>query len=421
MKIISIIGIGYVGLPLAIEFSKTHKVIGFDLNKSRIKELKKCIDSTGEVEKKDLKAAGNLFFSFQERSISESDFFIITVPTPINKINKPDLNPLKEACKLVGKYLTKDSTVILESTVYPGLTEEVCVPILERFSGYKMNKDFFVGYSPERINPGDKSHRLVDINKIVSGSNEKAKRKVSSLYKTIINADVIEVNSIKVAEAAKVIENTQRDINIALMNELSIIFDRLDIDTKEVLDAASTKWNFLPFSPGLVGGHCISVDPYYLTFKAQKVGYEPDVVLSGRKINDSMGQRVAERTLNLLRKKSSISSKTNILILGFTFKENCPDVRNTKVIDIFKTLKRRNIKVEIFDPEADSKEVKNLYQINLVKDEKKLKNYDAVIIAVAHDKFKKMSLKKIKSFCKTNGVIFDVKSIFEKHEVDGRL
>ncbi len=421
MKNISVIGIGYVGLPLAIEFSKIHKVIGFDSNPTRIKELRSHFDSTGEVDTRELQNKKNLFFSTKEKSISGSDFFIITVPTPINKLKKPDLAPLKEACKLVGKYLRNDSTVIIESTVYPGLTEEVCVPILENTSGLKINKDFFVGYSPERINPGDKNHRLVEIKKIVSGSNKKAKRIVASLYKSIIKADVIEVNSIKVAEAAKVIENTQRDINIALMNELAVIFEKLNIDTKEVLDAASTKWNFLPFSPGLVGGHCISVDPYYLTFKAQKVGYEPDVVLSGRKINDSMGQRVAERTLNFLRKKSSISSKTNILILGFTFKENCPDVRNTKVIDIFKTLRRRNINVEIFDPEADSKEVKNLYQINLVKDEKKLKNFDAVIIAVAHDKFKKMSLKKIKSFCKTNSVIFDVKSIFEKHEVDGRL
>lgn len=421
METISIIGVGYVGLPLAVEFSNFYKVTGFDLNPSRIEELNNFSDSTGEVETEDLKSADNLNFSFDSEDLKGSDYYIVTVPTPITKSKKPDLEPLKSACNLLGGLISEGVTIIFESTVYPGLTEEICIPILERVSGLKLNDDFYVGYSPERINPGDKSHRLVDINKIVSGSNEKAKRKVSSLYKTIINADVIEVNSIKVAEAAKIIENTQRDINIALMNELSVIFDRLDIDTKEVLDAASTKWNFLPFSPGLVGGHCISVDPYYLTFKAQKVGYEPDVVLSGRKINDSMSQRVAERTLNLLRKKSSISSKTNILILGFTFKENCPDVRNTKVIDIFKTLRRRNINVEIFDPEADSKEVKNLYQINLVKDEKKLKNFDAVIIAVAHDKFKKMSLKKIKSFCKTNSVIFDVKSIFEKHEVDGRL
>ncbi|MFL2776355.1 MAG: nucleotide sugar dehydrogenase [Gammaproteobacteria bacterium] len=421
METISIIGVGYVGLPLAVEFSNFYKVTGFDLNPSRIEELNNFSDSTGEVETEDLKSADNLKFSFDSEDLKGSDYYIVTVPTPITKSKKPDLEPLKSACNLLGGLISEGVTIIFESTVYPGLTEEICIPILERVSGLKLNDDFDVGYSPERINPGDKSHRLVDINKIVSGSNEKAKRKVSSLYKTIINADVIEVNSIKVAEAAKIIENTQRDINIALMNELSVIFDRLDIDTKEVLDAASTKWNFLPFSPGLVGGHCISVDPYYLTFKAQKVGYEPDVVLSGRKINDSMSQRVAERTLNLLRKKSSISSKTNILILGFTFKENCPDVRNTKVIDIFKTLRRRNINVEIFDPEADSKEVKNLYQINLVKDEKKLKNFDAVIIAVAHDKFKKMSLKKIKSFCKTNSVIFDVKSIFEKHEVDGRL
>ncbi len=421
METISIIGVGYVGLPLAVEFSNFYKVTGFDLNPSRIEELNNFSDSTGEVETEDLKSADNLNFSFDSEDLKGSDYYIVTVPTPITKSKKPDLEPLKSACNLLGGLISEGVTIIFESTVYPGLTEEICIPILERVSGLKLNDDFDVGYSPERINPGDKSHRLVDINKIVSGSNEKAKRKVSSLYKTIINADVIEVNSIKVAEAAKIIENTQRDINIALMNELSVIFDRLDIDTKEVLDAASTKWNFLPFSPGLVGGHCISVDPYYLTFKAQKVGYEPDVVLSGRKINDSMSQRVAERTLNLLRKKSSISSKTNILILGFTFKENCPDVRNTKVIDIFKTLRRRNINVEIFDPEADSKEVKNLYQINLVKDEKKLKNFDAVIIAVAHDKFKKMSLKKIKSFCKTNSVIFDVKSIFEKHEVDGRL
>ena len=421
METISIIGVGYVGLPLAVEFSNFYKVTGFDLNPSRIEELNNFSDSTGEVETEDLKSADNLNFSFDSEDLKGSDYYIVTVPTPITKSKKPDLEPLKSACNLLGGLISEGVTIIFESTVYPGLTEEICIPILERVSGLKLNDDFDVGYSPERINPGDKSHRLVDINKIVSGSNEKAKRKVSSLYKTIINADVIEVNSIKVAEAAKIIENTQRDINIALMNELSVIFDRLDIDTKEVLDAASTKWNFLPFSPGLVGGHCISVDPYYLTFKAQKVGYEPDVVLSGRKINDSMSQRVAERTLNLLRKKSSISSKTNILILGFTFKENCPDVRNTKVIDIFKTLRRRNINVEIFDPEADSKEVKNLYQINLVKDEKKLKDFDAVIIAVAHDKFKKMSLKKIKSFCKTNSVIFDVKSIFEKHEVDGRL
>ena len=284
-----------------------------------------------------------------------------------------------------------------------------------------MNKDFFVGYSPERINPGDKNRRLVEIKKIVSGSNKKAKRLVSSLYKSIIKADVIEVNSIKVAEAAKVIENTQRDINIALMNELAVIFEKLNIDTKEVLDAASTKWNFLKFSPGLVGGHCIGVDPYYLTYKAKEIGYKPEVVLAGRKINDSMGKRVANKTLKLLQKKIEISEKTKILILGFTFKENCPDIRNTRVIDIYNSLKKRNIKVDIYDPEAKIAEVKKLYDINLVKDEEKLKNYDAVIIAVAHDKFKKMTIEKINEFCKTNRVIFDVKSIFEKHEVDGRL
>ena len=421
MKKISIIGVGYVGLPLAVEFSKIHKVVGFDLNSSRIEELNNHKDSTGEVASKELKTAKNLIFSSDKNSISNSDFFIITVPTPIDKFKKPDLNFLKTACKLSGENLKKNSTVIIESTVYPGLTEEVCIPILEGISGLKINKDFFVGYSPERINPGDKEHRLIDIKKIVSGSNKIAKKKISKLYKSIIKAEVIEVSSIKVAEAAKVIENTQRDINIALMNELAVIFEKLDIDTKEVLDAASTKWNFLEFSPGLVGGHCISVDPYYLTYKAQEIGYEPEVVLAGRKINDSMGKRVADKVLKLLRKKIKISSNTKVLIMGITFKENCSDIRNTKVLDIFKFLKKRNIKVDIFDPEADPIEVKKTYDIDLIKEEKKLKNYDAVIISVAHSKFKKMKINKIKKFCKSNNVIFDVKSIFNKDEVDGRL
>ena len=420
MKTISVIGVGYVGLPLAVEFSKFYKVIGFDLNPSRIEELNKFSDSTGEVEAEDLKSAGNLKFSFNSEDLKGSDYYIVTVPTPITKTKEPDLEPLKSACTLLGGVISKGVTIVFESTVYPGLTEEICVPILERVSGLKLNDEFYVGYSPERINPGDKEHRLVDIKKIVSGSNETAKKTVSKLYSTIINAGIVEVNSIRVAEAAKVIENTQRDLNIALMNELSVIFHQLGIDTKEVLDAASTKWNFLPFQPGLVGGHCISVDPYYLTYKAQEIGYQPEVVLAGRKINDSMGERIASRFFKLLLAKQSTPNH-KALIMGFTFKENCPDVRNTRVVDIYSELQNFGVETQIYDPFADKEQVKKEYGIDIQNSLQDLGGFGGVIVAVAHDVFKEMSVDKIKDLCDENGIIFDVKSLFPQSQVDARL
>jgi UDP-N-acetyl-D-galactosamine dehydrogenase len=417
---ICIIGLGYVGLPLAVEFGKKYETLGFDINQSRVDELNRGIDNTFEVESDQLKQSKQLTFSNQSTSIVGYDFYIVTVPTPINKHNQPDLNPLKKASELLGNVITKDSIVIYESTVYPGATEEVCVPILEQHSQMKVNEDFYVGYSPERINPGDKSHRLPSILKVTSGSTPETAEKVDKLYQSIITAGTFKASSIKVAEAAKVIENTQRDVNIALINELSIIFNRLDIDTLEILEAAGTKWNFLPFRPGLVGGHCIGVDPYYLTHKAQSVGYHPEMILAGRRLNDSMGKYVVSQLVKgMLRKRIQVE-QAKVLIMGLTFKENCPDLRNTKVIDIVHELNEYHINVDIVDPLCCKEAALKEYGIALI-DEPKKNQYDAIILAVAHDEFKLLTEQKIKSYGKKDHVLYDLKYILNKDTVDMRL
>jgi UDP-N-acetyl-D-galactosamine dehydrogenase len=417
---IAIIGLGYVGLPLAVEFGKKYETLGFDINQSRVDELNRGIDNTFEVESDQLKQSKQLTFSNQSTSIVGYDFYIVTVPTPINKHNQPDLNPLKKASELLGNVITKDSIVIYESTVYPGATEEVCVPILEQHSQMKVNEDFYVGYSPERINPGDKSHRLPSILKVTSGSTPETAEKVDKLYQSIITAGTFKASSIKVAEAAKVIENTQRDVNIALINELSIIFNRLDIDTLEILEAAGTKWNFLPFRPGLVGGHCIGVDPYYLTHKAQSVGYHPEMILAGRRLNDSMGKYVVSQLVKgMLRKRIQVE-QAKVLIMGLTFKENCPDLRNTKVIDIVHELNEYHINVDIVDPLCCKEAALKEYGIALI-DEPKKNQYDAIILAVAHDEFKLLTEQKIKSYGKKDHVLYDLKYILNKDTVDMRL
>ena len=419
-KVISIIGLGYVGLPLAVAFAKKYKVIGFDINKKRIEELKKGYDRTREVSEKELKSV-NIKYTSNINDLKEANIHIITVPTPIDKHKNPDLRPLIEATKSVASILKKGDIVIYESTVFPGCTEEVCVPILEQVSGLVFNKDFFVGYSPERINPGDKKHTLTNIVKITSGSTKEIAKKIDKLYASIIEAGTYLAPSIKVAEAAKVIENAQRDINIAFVNELALIFDRLNIDTLEVLKAAGTKWNFIPFKPGLVGGHCIGVDPYYLAYKAKEVGYHPEVILAGRRINDYIGIFVANKVIKLMIKKSHIINKSKVLILGITFKENCPDVRNSKVVDVINELKEFGCKVDVYDPVADREEVKKEYSIDLL-DKVDFKNYDAIILAVAHDEFKKLEpqIKKAKEENKSL-VVYDVKGLLDKNLVDARL
>lgn len=415
-EIICVIGLGYVGLPLAVEFGKKYKTIGFDINPKRIEELKNGIDRTLEVSNEELKEAKNLSYTTNIDEIKDANIYIVTVPTPIDEYNNPDLTPLKKASQTVGKLLKKGDIVIYESTVYPGCTEEDCVPILEKESGLKFNVDFFCGYSPERINPGDKEHRLTTIKKVTSGSTPEIADKIDRLYKSIIPAGTHRVSSIKVAEAAKVIENAQRDINIAFVNELAIIFDRMGIDTLEVLEAAGTKWNFLPFKPGLVGGHCIGVDPYYLTYKAEGLGYHAQVILAGRRINDSMGSFVANKTIKLMIKKGKKIDKANVLVLGITFKENCPDIRNSRVIDIINELKEFGCNIDVYDPWADSLEVEKEYGFRLKENLKS--KYDAVILAVAHNQFKNIN---IKDFLSENGVVFDVKGILDRDLVDCRL
>ena len=419
---ISIIGLGYVGLPLAIEFSKNQEVIAFDIDKNRIAQLKKGIDKTQEVNKSQLKSK-NLTFTSNKNDLKESKVFIITVPTPINLKKEPDLKPLKEASKQVASFMTKGSLVIYESTVYPGLTEEVCVPILEKYSKLSYNKTFFCGYSPERINPGDSSRKLSSIIKIVSGSNEEITNQVDRLYSRIIKAGTFKASSIKVAEAAKVIENTQRDLNIALMNELSILFNHLDIDTHEVLAAAETKWNFVPFKPGLVGGHCIGVDPYYLTYKAKNIGLKADVIMAGRKTNDEMSTYVAKEVEKafLSNSKRSTLKEAKILILGMTFKEDCKDIRNTKVVDIYNKLSKKGALVKIFDPWVDKREAERLYKVKCLKNFPKKGKFDGIIIAVAHSQFKKLKINKLKSLLHENGIIYDVKSIYPRSDTDGSL
>ena len=407
---LAVIGLGYVGLPLLIEFAKRFPCTGYDIHQQRVDELTRAIDVTNEMTPTELKAASNARYSSELSAIRDANVYIVTVPTPIDQQKRPDFGPLEKASTAVGGALNKGDVVVYESTVYPGATEEVCVPILEKVSGLKFNQDFFVGYSPERINSGDKLHRLPTIVKVTSGSTPETADFVDALYRQIITAGTHKVSSLKVAEAAKVIENTQRDLNIALINELCIIFEKIGIDTEEVLKAAGTKWNFLNFRPGLVGGHCISVDPYYLTHKAQQIGYHPDVILAGRKINDNMGYYIAERVIKLLTRKRIHVVDSRILVLGFAFKENCPDLRNTRVIDVVKGLQEFNAQVDIHDPWVSHAEARHEYGVELIKDIVP-GSYDAVIVAVAHESFKKGGLELVQSYCKPAGMIFDVKYI----------
>lgn len=423
---IAVIGLGYVGLPLAVEFAKKYQVVGFDINVNRINELAGGTDSTLEVEDAVLQSVltttksntGNgLFVTSALSDMGDCNVFIVTVPTPTDKNNRPVLTPLIKASESVGKVLKKGDIVIYESTVYPGVTEDECVPVLEQVSGLKMNIDFYVGYSPERINPGDKEHTVSKILKVTSGSTKESAEIIDQLYKSVITAGTYKASSIRVAEAAKVIENSQRDINIAFVNELSKIFNKMGIDTHEVLAAASTKWNFLPFKPGLVGGHCIGVDPYYLAQKAQEVGYHPEIILAGRRLNDSMGSYVAAEVIKLMVKKDIPVKSAKILVLGITFKENCPDIRNTKVIDIINELKSYNTLVDVYDPWANPEEVDHEYQITAFRELPKSK-YDAVILAVAHKEFLDLDLNYFK---KTNAIVYDVKAILNRNIIDGRL
>jgi len=417
---IAIIGLGYVGLPLAVEFGKHYSTIGFDINTQRINELRDGVDNTLEVESEELQASSQLSFTNQLNDIEDCNCYIVTVPTPVDKHRQPDLSPLRGASKSIAAVISKGDTVIYESTVYPGATEEVCIPIIEAESGLKFNTDFFAGYSPERINPGDKEHRVTTILKVTSGSTPEVADYVDSLYASIITAGTHKASSIKVAEAAKVIENTQRDLNIALVNELSLIFHRLGIDTLEVLEAAGTKWNFLPFRPGLVGGHCISVDPYYLTHKAQEIGYNPEVILAGRRINDGMGAHVVERVVKLMTQRRIHVVDSKILILGLAFKENCPDLRNTRVVDIIDELNGYHANIDVYDPWVNAEEAMEEYGIKLVESPT-AGDYDAIILAVGHNQFKTLGSEGIRAFGKENSVLFDVKYLLPKDEVDARL
>jgi UDP-N-acetyl-D-galactosamine dehydrogenase len=415
-----IVGLGYVGLPLAVEFGKKYRTIGFDLNSNRVDALISGTDSTLEVSSAELKEARQLEFTTDTGAIAVCNVFIVAVPTPIDAAKRPDFKPLEGASRTVAKALKKGDVVVFESTVYPGATEEVCVPLLEQGSGLKYNQDFFCGYSPERINPGDKLHRLPSIVKITSGSTPEAALFVDKLYKSIITAGTFPASSIKVAEAAKVIENTQRDVNIALINELALIFEKLDISTHEVLAAARTKWNFLPFSPGLVGGHCIGVDPYYLTHKAQEVGYHPNMILAGRRLNDNMGNYIASTVIKKMVKKGIDIANSRILVLGLTFKENCPDLRNTRVIDIIAEFAEYGISVDVYDPWVHSDEAFREYQIRLIEHLQE-DTYSGIVIAVAHQQFAEMTVSQLRKLCKNVSVIYDVKSLFPRDQVDGCL
>jgi UDP-N-acetyl-D-glucosamine/UDP-N-acetyl-D-galactosamine dehydrogenase len=416
MEKVGVIGLGYVGLPLATEFGKQLDTLGFDINKERIKELKEGYDRTLEVDAKELKESSKLRFSFDEEDLKSVNYFIITVPTPVDEFKTPDLSPLVSASKTVGAALKKGDIVIYESTVYPGCTEEVCVPVLEEISGLKFNVDFFCGYSPERINPGDKLHRVTTIKKVTSGSTPAVAEKVDQLYRKVIKAGTHKASSIKVAEAAKVIENSQRDINIAFVNELALIFERMNIDTHEVLEAAGTKWNFLPFKPGLVGGHCIGVDPYYLTHKAESLGYHPEVILAGRKINDNMGMHIASRVIKLMAQNQMPIHQADILVLGITFKENCPDIRNSKVVDVIRELQSFGTNVDVYDPQANAEEVKHEYGITLTPALKK--KYHAIVLTVSHTDFLTIELDSHKH---ANAVVFDVKGTMNKNTITARL
>ena len=428
---IAIIGLGYVGLPLAVEFAKKYQVVGFDINKTRINELRDNLDVTLETASEELElvnvssfdslnsSKAGLWLTNDLNEIAPSNFYIITVPTPVDKNNRPDLTPLYKASETVGQVLKKDDIVVYESTVFPGATEDECVPVLEKFSGLTFNKDFFVGYSPERINPGDKEHTVTKILKVTSGSTPEIGKYIDGIYKSIIVAGTHLAPSIKVAEAAKVIENSQRDINIAFVNELSKIFRLMDIDTNEVLEAAGTKWNFLPFKPGLVGGHCIGVDPYYLAQKAMELGYNPEIILAGRRLNDSMGPFVSQETVKMMIKKGIPVKDANVLVLGITFKEDCPDIRNSRAIDIVRELETYNVNVDVYDPWATVAAVKHEYGIDLISSLQDVhKKYDATIIAVSHEEFKELNLQ---NYLQENNVIFDVKSTLSKEKSHGRL
>lgn len=418
---IAVIGLGYVGLPLAVEFGKVREVVGFDINDGRIAELRGGADGTLEVGPEELAEAKRLSYTSSIEDLRECGVFIVTVPTPVDQANRPDMTPLVKASETVGKVMPAGAVVIYESTVYPGATEEICVPVLERFSGKTFNADFFCGYSPERINPGDKEHRLPTIKKVTSGSTDEVALAVDALYAQVIVAGTHRASSIKVAEAAKVIENTQRDVNIALMNELSLIFHKLGIDTLEVLQAAGTKWNFLPFRPGLVGGHCIGVDPYYLTHKAQEVGYHPEVILAGRRINDNMASHVADETVKLMLRKGLPVLGSKVLVLGLTFKENCPDVRNTKVVDIVSTLRGYNTQVDIFDPWISIADAHHEYGLDCLSQLPQAGQYDAIVLAVGHRQFVELGEAGIKALGRPGAVMFDVKGVLPLGAADGRL
>lgn len=417
---IAVIGLGYVGLPLAVEFGKQHSVIGFDINTSRITALTAGTDHTLEVSDEELAAATHLSYSSDIQALRDCNFFIVTVPTPIDSSKQPDLTPLVNASKAIGTLLKKDDIVVYESTVYPGATEEVCIPVLEEVSGLTYNQDFYAGYSPERINPGDKEHRVTNILKVTAGSTPEVASFVDKVYNLIITAGTHKAPSIKVAEAAKVIENTQRDVNIALINELAVIFNKMGIDTEAVLTAAGTKWNFLPFRPGLVGGHCIGVDPYYLTHKAQAIGYNPEIILAGRRLNDSMGEYVVTQLVKTMIKKRIQVEGAKVLVLGLSFKENCPDVRNTKVIDIVHELHEYNIEVDVYDPWIDANEAEREYDIVPIA-EPASNQYDGIILAVAHEQFVKMGIEKIRALGKDKHVLYDLKYLFAKEQTDIRL
>ena len=417
---IGIVGLGYVGLPLAVEFGKRFDTLGLDINVQRIEELKAGFDRSREVSGEELKTAQRLNYTADPGDLERCDVYIVTVPTPIDEYKRPDLTPLVKSSETVGRILAKGDIVIYESTVYPGATEEVCVPILEAQSGLVFNRDFYCGYSPERINPGDKEHRVINIKKVTSGSTPEVADFVDALYRTVIIAGTHKASSIKVAEAAKVIENTQRDVNIALINELAILFHKLGLNTLEVLEAAGSKWNFLPFRPGLVGGHCIGVDPYYLTHKAQEIGHHPEIILAGRRINDGMGEYVVQRLVKLMTRKRIHVSGANILLLGLTFKENCPDIRNTRVIDIIRELQSYHASVDVHDPWADADEARAEYGIELAQAVPK-GHYDAIVIAVAHNQFKAMGAEGIRAFANPGAVVFDIKNMLSRDAVDESL
>ena len=417
---IGVVGLGYVGLPLAAEFGRHYLTLGFDINAKRIEELKLCKDATLECSEEELKQARKLSFTSNLEELRLCNTFIVTVPTPVDIHNRPDLTPLIKASETLGRVIKMGDVVIYESTVYPGATEEDCIPVIEKISGLKFNVDFFAGYSPERINPGDKEHRFTTIKKVTSGSNDEVATFVDNLYSSVVTAGTHKASSIKVAEAAKVIENTQRDVNIALINELALIFNRMGINTEEVLKAAGSKWNFLPFRPGLVGGHCIGVDPYYLTHKAEELGYHPEVILAGRRINDGMGAYVAQQVTNLMMQKRIHVVDSKILVMGLTFKENCPDLRNSKVIDIIDVFQKLNAHVDVYDPWVDPLEADHEYGLAPISNP--LNNtYDAIVLAVSHQQFVEMGVAKIKALGKSNSVLFDVKYLFDASQVDGRL